>query len=109
MELTQVCRDQSDHPIVVTNELVLKPDHLNRVAINEKVNAAEQSRQSRDLLYRLLFCRDISELRHHAEGLVGEAGAVKNGLLYRTYGASLSRRGFEVMTTSANLLGFPFF
>jgi hypothetical protein len=109
MELTQVCRDQADHPIVVTNELVLKPDHLNRVAINEKVNAAEQSRQSRDLLYRLLFCRDISELRHHAEGLVGEAGAVKNGLLYRTYGASLSRRGFEVMTTSANLLEHPYF
>ena len=109
MELTQVCRDQSHHSIVVADELVLEPKHLARVRICEKVNSAEQSRQAHDLLYRLLFSRDLSELRHHAEGLVGEAGAVKSGLLYRTYGTSLSRRGGEAMTTSANLLEHPHF
>lgn len=77
--------------------------------VSERIDAAEQSKQSRDLLYRLLFCRDITELRHHAQGLVGEAGAIENGLLYRTYGERLSRRGLQVIRTCANLLEHPHF
>lgn len=89
---------------MVSNGFVLQTDHLDRKDIYVESYAIESSRMAKDLIYRLLFARDVSELRHHIEGLVGthdDGGAT--GLLMDTYASNLSRRGKEVLKSVAAL------
>jgi hypothetical protein len=103
------CND-GDHAVVVADRLVLKPNHLERRDFYVEAQRTENDRMARDLIYRLLFARDLSELRHHVEGLVGtcrEGTAV--GLLMETYGTNLSRRGKQVLRNIARLGEYPGF
>lgn len=103
-----MCSNQPGHSIVVPNQLVLQTNDLSQQDIYLKIQGDEEVRMAKDIIYRLLFARDTTDLRQHIEGLVGTSDC-EGGLLLQTYGESLSRRGREAIRTVANLPHHPAF
>ena len=99
---------QPGHGIVVANQFVLQSNDLSQQDIYLKIQGDEEVRMAKDIIYRLLFARDTTDLRQHIEGLVG-TNDCEGGLLLQTYGESLSRRGREALRTVANLPNHPAF
>lgn len=107
--LKMACND-GYHAIVIADSLVLQPENLKRKDVYIEMQKIENRRMSLDLIYRLLFARDMSELRHHVEGLVGTGKEDDRiGLLMETYAPNLSRRGKNVLQTIATLSTHPGF
>ena len=103
-----MCSNQPAHSIVVANQLVLQTNDLAQRDVYVKVQRDEDTRMAKDIVYRLLFARDTTDLRQHIEGLVGTSDC-EGGLLLQTYGDSLSRRGREVLKRVARLPEHPAF